>query len=68
MKGRTYYEYCVVRNWLIFSLILQVSSESASKVEEAQERYAQTLKKKNLAETARKKAEMDSRKLKVCAT
>lgn len=42
-----------------------MSGESSTKVEESQERLAEALKKKDLAETARKKAEMELRKLKV---
>lgn len=44
---------------------MQVTKESASRVEDLQERYAQVLKKKDQAEAAKKKAEMDTRKLKV---
>lgn len=45
--------------------MVQVSKESSSKVDEIRERYAEALKKKDLAEAAKKKAEMELRKLKV---
>ena len=45
-----------------------MSRESGTKVEESQERLAEALKKKDLAETAKKKTEMELRKLKVKVT
>lgn len=46
------------------SRLAKVTKESASRVEDLQERCAGALKKKDQAETAKKKAEMDTRKLK----
>lgn len=45
-----------------------MSRESSTKVEESQEHLAEALRKKDLAETAKKKAEMELRKLKVSIT
>jgi hypothetical protein len=45
--------------------MMQVSKESATKVEEIRERFAELLKKNDLVDAAKKKAETELKKIKV---